>query len=108
MIRTKDECTKALSMLGYQFKKRYWKGIKRNIPSGCSIRTLNNRPHLNSKPGVGRGRLDQVPICRGNVNSGKTLISIILISNLIKVYKMPIQIKLFTLMIDSFYLDNSS
>ena len=67
VIRTKDECTKALSELGYQLKKKYWEGSKRNIPSGCSVRTNNNKPYMNTKPGVGRGRKDQIPICKRNV-----------------------------------------
>ena len=71
VIRTKDECTKALSKLGYKFKKRYWEGSKRKIPSGCSLRTRNQKLHLNDKPGVGRGRKDQIPICKGmQVNYG--------------------------------------
>ena len=72
VIRTKKECTKALSELGYTFKKRYWEGSKRRIPSGCSLRTnKNKRPHMNDKPGVGRGRKDQIPICKGmQVNYG--------------------------------------
>ena len=64
VIRTKEECSEALSKLGYTFKKRYWEGSKRRIPSGCSLRTRNKRPHLNHKPGVGRGRNDQIPICK--------------------------------------------
>ena len=65
VIRTKDECTKALSKLEYKFRKRYWEGSKRRIPSGCSVRTnKNKRPHLNDKPGLGRGRKDLVPICK--------------------------------------------
>ena len=71
VIRTIDECTKALSELGYKFKKRYWEGSRPNIPSGCSLRTRNQVPHLNDKPGVGRGRKDQIPICKGmQVNYG--------------------------------------
>ena len=71
VIRSEGECTKGLSELGYQFNKnKYWKGSKRNIPSGCSIRTKrlgpNNRPYLNKRPGVGRGRDDQIPICKAN------------------------------------------
>jgi len=67
VIRSEEECTEALAELGYQSaKKEYWEGSKKNIPSGCSIRSLNNRPYLNTKPGVGRGRDDQIPICKGN------------------------------------------
>ena len=73
MIRTKDECTKALSELGYQIKKKYWEGSKRNIPSGCSIRAKNSKPYMNTKPGVGRGRNDQIPICKGNGKLGKMM-----------------------------------
>ena len=74
VIRSKDECTEALEELGYQLaKKEYWEGSKKNIPSGCSIRTLNNRPYLNTKPGVGRGRDDQIPICKGNGKLGKMM-----------------------------------
>ena len=68
MIRSKEECTKALTEHGYQFKTEYWEGNKRNIPSGCSIRAKNNKPYLNTKIGVGRGRKDQIPICKRNVN----------------------------------------
>jgi len=64
VIRTIDECTKALSELGYKFKTRYWEGSTPNIPSGCSLRTRNQKLHLNDKPGVGRGRKDQIPICK--------------------------------------------
>ena len=71
VIRTKEECSEALSKLGYTFKKRYWEGSRPNIPSGCSLRTPSKRPHLNDKPGVGRGRKDQIPICkRMQVNNG--------------------------------------
>ena len=72
VIRTKKECSEALSKLGYTFKKRYWEGSKRRIPSGCSLRiNKNKRPHLNDKYGVGRGRKDQIPICKGmQVNYG--------------------------------------
>ena len=71
VIRSEKECTKALTNLGYTFKKRYWAGTKRRLPSGCSLRTRNNRPHLNNKPGVGRGRNDQIPICKaGKVMDG--------------------------------------
>ena len=68
VIRTEKECTAALTQLGYQFKSKYWKKSARNIPSGCSIRTLNNKPYMNSNPGLGRGRRDQIPICKGNLN----------------------------------------
>ena len=64
VIRTKEECSEALSKLGYTFKKRYWEGSKRRIPSGCSLRTSTKRPHLNDIPGLGRGRKDQIPICK--------------------------------------------
>ena len=72
VIRTIDECTKALSELGYKFKKRYVEVSRHRIPSGCSLRTnKNKRPHLNDKPGLGRGRKDQVPICKEmQVNNG--------------------------------------
>ena len=71
VIRSEKECTKALTNLGYTFKKRYWEGSKRRLPSGCSLRTRNQKPHLNDKPGVGRGRKDQIPICKGmQVNHG--------------------------------------
>ena len=70
VIRSEKECTAALKQLGYKFKSKYWKKSARNIPSGCSIRTLNNKPYMNSNSGLGRGRRDQIPICKGNVNQG--------------------------------------
>ena len=62
-----------MKQLGYQFKGEYWKKSARNIPSGCSIRTLNNKPYMNTNSGLGRGRRDQIPICKGNVNQGNSL-----------------------------------
>ena len=40
---------------------------KYDIPSGCSIRNGgDNRPHFESSTtGVGRGRNDLIPICKG-------------------------------------------
>ena len=73
IIRTEKECTAALKQLGYQFKGEYWKKSARNIPSGCSIRTLNNKAYMNTNSGLGRGRRDQIPICKGKVNQGNSL-----------------------------------
>ena len=64
VIKSEAECTKALSNLGYQISKTYWRGHKRNIPSGCSIRTLNGRPYFNTFK-LGKGRYDMKPICKG-------------------------------------------
>ena len=68
VITTEKECTKALLKLGYEVKKGYWYGSTKNIPSGCSIRLRNNRPHLNDYSGVGNGRKGQIPICKGTAD----------------------------------------
>lgn len=66
VIRTQEECTKAIQILGYQSNEPYWTGMTGSIPSGCSVRTTrNNSPHLELSPaGLGNGRFDQLPICR--------------------------------------------
>ena len=64
VIKSEAECTIALTNLGYKISKTYWRGHKRNIPYGCSIRTLNDRPYFNTFD-LGKGRDDMRPICKG-------------------------------------------
>lgn len=69
VIRSKTECSKALSELGFEKSGSYYTYYGYPIPSGCSIRTIGfaeaNKPHfLESSPGVGKGRNDLIPICK--------------------------------------------
>jgi len=71
IIRSQTECTKALKHLGFPTTAKYWKGSHSSIPAGCSIRNGNdNRPHLDEKEGVGKGRKDLIPICKRPESSG--------------------------------------
>ena len=71
VIRTQSECTIALQQLGYQSTGNYWSDTKSTIPSGCSIKTSSNEPHLETSPtGLGKGRNDLVPICIIPGNTG--------------------------------------
>ena len=66
----KSECTKALKALGYPSTGTYWTGYYTGIPKGCS--SGGNTPHLEkSTTGVGEGRNDLTPICKGSRSSGK-------------------------------------
>ena len=82
VIRTKSECTSALKSLGYQANfNNYWSAKSSgDIPFGCSIREIgtkygkseDRRPHLETSPyGVGTGREDLIPICKGQVCESK-------------------------------------
>ena len=65
MIKTIEECEKALLRLGYQVSG---KSIRtRNfcsIPSGCSIRNNDNQPYFSTCE-KGRRERDHIPICSG-------------------------------------------
>ena len=70
VIRDQSECTKALKALGYPSTGTYWTGFYSGIPKGCSIR--DNTPHFEkSTTGIGTGRDDLTPICKGSRSSGK-------------------------------------
>ena len=81
IIRSKEECSKALSDLDFDVSGDYWTGSDANtakkIPSGCSIRKGGDKkPHLLSAAGVGTGRNDLIPICKRNSDTGNTFIFI--------------------------------
>ena len=68
VIRDQSECTKALKALGYP-STNYWTGYYTGIPKGCSS---GNTPHFEkSTTGIGVGRGDLTPICKGSRSSGK-------------------------------------
>ena len=75
MIRSVEECTAALQILGYKVTKSFYQGPDNSIPSGCSIRNPGDqKPHMRaSSPGLGRGRRDLTPICKGTKMTGKFL-----------------------------------
>ena len=73
VIRTQSECTIAIQQLGYQSTGNYWSDSYVNIPSGCSIKTSANEPHLETSPtGLGNGRNDLVPLCMIPGNTGES------------------------------------
>ena len=54
----------------YMKKGKWWTGIYKKIPSGCSIND-NGRPfYENSSSGLGTGREDLTPVCHNSLNSG--------------------------------------
>ena len=74
VIRSKEECTLALQKLGYQPKGSYWSKENENIPSGCSIKNENLKPHFEtSSIGLGTGRDDLTPICISPGTTGNFL-----------------------------------
>jgi len=68
VIRSFEECFKALSKLGFEINRDYaWLApYIYGIPSGCSIRNGGDKlvHFLKSAPGVGGGRNDLIPICK--------------------------------------------
>ena len=80
IIRSKEECSKALSELGFDVGD-YWTSSAPNyansIPSGCSIRDGGDKkPHFLFAGGVGTGRNDLIPICKRDSDTGTTFIFI--------------------------------
>ena len=72
VIRTQAECNTALKEVSYESSGYYWNGNTNGwIPSGCSVRNGGDyRPHLDTNTGLGNGRCDLIPICKGPKNSG--------------------------------------
>ena len=74
VIRSKMECIEAIEKVGFQIKNR--KGwtenlSRKNIPTGCSFKNDNGRPHFEkSSTGFGIGRADLTPVCHVPPNSG--------------------------------------
>ena len=69
VIKTREECEKALLKLGYQISGRsFWTGRTSTMPSGCSIRNGGDkRPYFEKSTYYkGKGRKDLIPICNGN------------------------------------------
>ena len=78
VIRSQGECTHALRSLGFPTTVSYWIGSHSSIPAGCSIRNGHlcptceiHVPHMDSKAGVGKGRIDLIPICKKPQSPGK-------------------------------------
>ena len=72
IIRSKHECSKALSELNFNVSGKFWRGSGAPMPSGCSMRSGGDkRPHLLiSATGVGTGRNDLIPICKSGLDTG--------------------------------------
>ena len=76
VIRSQEECQIAFDNLGYHLKGSWWnKGQYRQIPSGCSINHGLSPLFENSASGLGKGRSDLTPICKGLENpAGKFIL----------------------------------
>ena len=76
VIRSKMECIEAIEKVGFQIKNRNFREnrenlSRKNIPTGCSFRNDNGRPHFEkSLTGFGIGRADLTPVCYAPSNSG--------------------------------------
>ena len=71
VIRSQEECTYAITKLGFQASADYYKGKYDSIPSGCSFGKDNMKPHFEtSTSGLGKGRGDLIPICSRPKNIG--------------------------------------
>ena len=90
VIRSVEECTNALQILGYKVTKSFYQGPDNSIPSGCSIRNPGDqKPHMKaSHPGLGKGRSDLTPICKGTHVAGRFLFSIKPIKILILMFEL--------------------
>ena len=76
VIRTKTDCTTALTELGYQPLQDFYTGYETDVPSGCSVKINPNqsppfKPHLIETSGKGKGHSDFIPICKGPGNTGE-------------------------------------
>ena len=74
VIRSQKECSDALKVLDITSIPISWTGRSNHIPSGCSLGIRENPhqslrkllPHFEtSTTGLGKGRYDQTPICKG-------------------------------------------
>ena len=74
VIRSQEECQIALESIGYHVKGSWWSNAYGQIPSGCSINDGLN-PHFETSPsGIGKGRNDLTPICKGLGNLAGSII----------------------------------
>ena len=72
VIRDETECINAIQKLGFRPLADSWTGSYNAIPSGCSIRTSDKTPHIETTPtGRGQGRNDLIPICLVPLETGE-------------------------------------
>ena len=73
-VNDKEECKVALTILGYQeqFLEDFWTDYAPDVPSGCSIKIINQQifPHLINSSDLGRGNNAFTPICKGPEDTG--------------------------------------
>ena len=74
VIRSQAECQIAFENIGYHVKSTWWSGAYTQIPSGCSINDGLKPFFETSTSGLGKGRNDLTPICKGLENPAGIII----------------------------------